>query len=50
MQISYRTYNSYHCLSLPEHNQTGKKIHDAICEVSKGDCIIMGVLNHGNIQ
>ena len=44
VQISYRTYNSYHWsrLSLSQHNQTGQqKIHNAISEVSKGD------FNHG---
>ena len=25
-------------------------MHNAISEVSKGDCIIMGDFNHGNIQ
>ena len=53
MQISYRTYNSYHwsSISLSQHNQTEqRKIHNAISEVSKGDCIIMGDLNHGNIK
>ena len=45
MQISYRTYNSYHLssISLSQHNQTEqRKMHNAISEVSKGDCIIMG--------
>ena len=28
-----------------QHNE---KIHNAISEVSKGDCIIMGDFNHGN--
>ena len=52
VQISYRTYNSYHwsSISLSQHNQTEKKIHNAISEVSKGDCIIMGDFNHGNIK
>ena len=42
MQLSYRTYNSYHwsSISLSQHNQT----------VSKGDCIIMGDFNHGDIK
>ncbi len=51
--ISYRTYNSYHwsSISLSHHNQTEqRKIHNAISEVSKGDCIIMGDFNHGNIK
>ena len=30
--------------------QDNDKIHNAISEVSKGDCIIMGDFNHGNIQ
>ena len=37
VQLSYRTYNN-------------EKIHNAISEVSKGDCIIMGDFNHGNIK
>ena len=50
---SYRTYNSYHwsSISLSQHNQqNNEKIHNAISEVSKGDCIIMGDFNHGNIK
>ena len=53
MQISYRTYNSYHwsSISLSQHNQREqRKIHNAISEVSKGDCVIMGDFNHGNIK
>ena len=30
--------------------QNNDKIHNAIREVSKGDCIIMGDFNHGNIK
>ena len=30
--------------------QNNEKIHKAISEVSKGDCIIMGDFNHGNIN
>ena len=30
--------------------QNNHKIHNAISEVSKGDCIIMGDFNHGNIK
>ena len=31
--------------------QNNEKIHNAISEVSKGDCIIMGDhVNHGNIK
>ena len=30
--------------------QNNEKIHNAISEVSKGDCIIMGDYNHGNIK
>ena len=53
VQTSYRTYNSYHwsSISLSQHNQqNNEKIHNAISEVSKGDCIIMGDFNHGNIK
>ena len=36
---------------MSQHNQTEqRKIHNAITEVSKGDCIIMGDFNHGNIK
>ena len=36
---------------MSQHNQTEqRKIHNAISEVSKGDCIIMGDFNHGNIK
>ena len=55
MQISYRTNNSYHwssyvyrCPNITKQNN--EKIHNAISEVSKGDCIIMGDFNHGNIK
>ena len=30
--------------------QNNEKIHNAISEVSKGECIIMGDFNHGNIK
>ena len=30
--------------------QNNEKIHNAITEVSKGDCIIMGDFNHGDIK
>ena len=53
VQISYRTYNSYNWsrISLSQHNQTEqRKIHNAISEVSKGDFIIMGDCNDGNIK
>ena len=30
--------------------QNNEKMHNAISEVSKGDCIIMGDFNHGNIK
>ena len=32
------------------HQENNEKIHNAISEVSKGDCIIMGDFNHGNIK
>ena len=38
----------YHCSNITKQNND--KIHNAISEVSKGDCIIMGDLNHGNIK
>ena len=51
--VTGHTINSYHwsSISLTQHNQkktTNKFI--AIREVSKGDCIIMGDFNHGNIK
>ena len=53
VQLSYRTYYSYNwsSISLSQHNHSEqRKIHNAISEVSKGDCIIMGGFNHGNIK
>ena len=38
----------YRCPNITKHNN--EKIHNAISEVSKGDCIIMGDFNHGNIE
>ena len=38
----------YRCPNITKQNN--EKIHDAISEVSKGDCIIMGDFNHGNIK
>ena len=38
----------YRCPNVTEQNN--EKIHNAISEVSKGDCIIMGDFNHGNIK
>ena len=54
-QLSYRTYNSYNWSSISLSQpwitiQNNEKIHNAISEVSKGDCIIMGDFNHGNIK
>ena len=37
----------YRCPNITKQNN--EKIHNAISEVSKGDCIIMGDVNHGNI-
>ena len=37
-------------LTSPSSNSSFQKIHNAISEVSKGDCIIMGDFNHGNIK
>ena len=39
---------AYRCPNITKHNN--EKIHNAISEVSKGDCIIMGDFNHGNIK
>ena len=36
----------YRCPNITKENN--EKIHNAISEVSKGDCIIMGDFNHGN--
>ena len=38
----------YRCPNITKQNN--EKIHNAISEVSKGDCIIMGDFNHGNIN
>ena len=38
----------YRCANITIQNN--EKIHNAISEVSKGDCIIMGDFNHGNIK
>ena len=38
----------YRCPNITK--QSNENIHNAIGEVSKGDCIIMGEFNHGNIQ
>ena len=39
---------AYRCPNITKQNS--EKIHNAISEVSKGDCIIMGDFNHGNIN
>ena len=38
----------YRCPNITKQNN--EKIHNAVTEASKGDCIIMGDLNHGNIK
>ena len=38
----------YRCPNITKQNN--EQIHNAISEVSKGDCIIMGDFNHGNIK
>ena len=38
----------YRCPKITIQNK--EKIHNAISEVNKGDCIIMGDFNHGNIK
>ena len=38
----------YRCPNITKQNN--EKIHNAISEVSKEDCIIMGGFNHGNIK
>ena len=38
----------YRCPNITKQNN--EKLHNAISEVSKGDCIIMGDFNHGNIK
>ena len=43
VQISYRTYSSYHwsSISLSQHNQTEQReIHNAISEVSKSQTVL----------
>ena len=46
-QLSYRA-PVYRCPNITKQNN--EKIDNAISEVSKGDCIIMGDFNHGNIK
>ena len=38
----------YRCPNITQQNN--EKMHNAIREESKGDCIIMGDFNHGNIK
>ena len=38
----------YRCPNITKQNN--EKMHNAITEVSKGDCIILGDFNHGNIK
>ena len=38
----------YRCPNITKQNN--EKIHNAISELSKGNCIIMGDFNHGNIK
>ena len=38
----------YRCPNITKQNN--EKIHNAISEASKGDCIIIGNFNHGNIK
>ena len=38
------------CRQFTTTNQNNEKIHNAISEASKGECIIMGDFNHGNIK
>ena len=38
----------YRCPNITKQNN--EKIHNAVTEASKGDCIIMGDLNHWNIK
>ena len=38
----------YRCPNITKQNN--EQIHNAISEVSKGDCIVMGDFNHGNIK
>ena len=45
--VVYRCPNNEHNLTEQRKKQ---KIHNAISEVSNGDCIIMGDYNHGNIK
>ena len=53
LQISYRHTTVtigvvYRCPNITKQNN--EKIHNAISGMSKGDCIIMGDFNHGNIK
>ena len=46
--IVMRPYGAYRCPNITKQNN--EKIHNAISEVSKEDCIIMVDFNHGNIK
>ena len=51
MQTSYRAYNGYHCSSISCANitkQNNETIHNAICEVCKGECILMGEVGYNS--
>ena len=41
-------HSVYRCPDITKHNN--ENIHNAISEVSTGDCITMGDFNHGNIK
>ena len=47
-QTTVTTGVVYRCPNITKQNN--EKIHNAVSEVSKGDCVIMGDFNHGNIK
>ena len=46
----YRYYILVRIVTQPSKRDKERGLMDAISEVSKGDCIIMGDFNHGNIK
>ena len=46
----YTTFTIGVVYRYPNITKQNKKRHNAISEVNKGDCIIMGHFNHGNIK
>ena len=50
MQNSFRKYKINYWISPNINEEDNTKIENAIKEVSKGECSIMGDFNHGHVQ